>query len=59
MAQRRKIIKELHAMNNVIRGFCESFDCEDLPCDECPIGYDVCFALGKRNIELKYPSNNR
>ena len=56
---KEKLLEELRALNNIIRGFCESFDCKDLPCDECPIGPDICLALGKDNIEKKYVKTNR
>jgi len=58
MSEQEKIIEELHAMNNFFRGFCENFDCGNLPCNECPIGPEVCLALGKRNLFLKYGRPN-
>lgn len=50
-------MQELHAMNNVIRGFCEKFDCREVGCGSCPIGPEICLALGKRNLELKFPTS--
>lgn len=52
-----KIIAELRSLNNIIRGFCEHFDCEDVSCGDCPIGPEICLALGKRNVELKFPTS--
>jgi hypothetical protein len=52
-----KIIEELHTLNNIIRGFAESFDCGDINCnEECPIGTELCLALGKKNLDEKFPS---
>ena len=49
-----EVIDELHTMNNLLRGFCEKFDCGDLPCTECPLGLDVCLAIGNDNLRKKY-----
>ena len=55
MANKKQLIlKELHSFNNIIRGFCERFDCEDIPCTECPVGPDICYVIGKDNLEKKY-----
>ena len=51
--EEEKILKELHSFNNLIRGFCENFDCGDLSCYECPVGEDLCLALGKQDLERK------
>jgi len=51
---RTRVLAELHSLNNIIRGFCENFDCEDIPCAECPIGPDICIAIGKDNLVKKY-----
>jgi len=50
----KRILEELKSFNTIIRGFCESFDCKDLPCSECPIGEELCLAMGKQNVENKY-----
>lgn len=52
-----KLIEELQTFNNLIKGFAESFDCGDVNCnEECPIGTEVCLALGKKNLDEKFPS---
>ena len=55
--EKAKILKELKSLNNIIRGFCENFDCGDVDCGECPVGPEICLALGKRNLELKFPTS--
>ena len=52
-AEGQKIYEELRAMRNIVDAFSENFECKDFPCEDCPIGVELCLVMNKAELDRK------